>query len=147
MINISLHFDRLIIIVLVQHHLLNLRNVNAFYLHVYWLSLDLQVLAIVCSDIVKERVVDRLADRHAFVWIELQWVQQEVFYVREEIAEDFVEWNSLFVAKGLNVVLGSLVADEVDVFWSTDDTENDGSKWGNFYNWSCTEWGKSLIFL
>lgn len=72
MINISLHFDRLIIIVLVQHHLFNLRNVNAFYLHVYWLSLDLQVLAIVCSDIVKERVVDRLADRHAFVWIELQ---------------------------------------------------------------------------
>lgn len=55
-------------------------------------------------------------------------MQQEVFYVREEIAEDFVEWNSLFVAKGLNVVLGSLVADEVDVFWSTDDTENDGSK-------------------
>ena len=118
----------LVIAVLLQYHLPYLRDFDALQLHVDGLSLGLQVHHVVLADVVEEGVVEGLGDGHALVGVELQGVQQEVFGIGSYCFEEVFEGFSGDVAEGSDVVLGTLVADEVDVFGSADDVEDYGAK-------------------
>lgn len=105
-----------------------MRDLHSLQLHVDRLALGLKVYHVVLADVVEEGVVEGLGDGHAFVGVELQGMQQEVFGLWGDCLEEVLEGFSRDVAKGTDVVFCTLVADEVDVLWSSDDVEDYGAK-------------------
>lgn len=105
-------------------------DVDSLQLHVDGLALDLLVLRIVRADVVEQGVGQRVADGHPLVGVELQRVQQEILHVRCDELEQLFERPTLLKPERFYVVLGSFVADEIEVFLAggADDVEDDGPK-------------------
>lgn len=105
-----------------------MRDLHSLQFHVDRLALGLKVYHVVLADVVEEGVVEGLGDGHAFVGVELQGMKQEVFGLGGDCLEEVLEGLSRDVAEGTDVVFCTLVADEVDVLWGSDDVEDYGAK-------------------
>lgn len=114
--------------VFLHNHSPNLLNLNPIQLHRNRLSLNAQIPLKIWSNIIKQLMIDGLRDGHTFIGVELQRSLQKIINLRSKKLEQLTKRLAFNNTKRFDVVLSSLIGNEVDVGRCANGGEDDGAE-------------------